>query len=491
MKCWCLDEGGLCSGWWVSSYLFIPSPQKRQTLQRDSVREKPGRVGVLLRISRNNLQNSLYSPKLPGVTQGPDKVGHYVHKVSDNFFIFSVSTALSSVVNSLCFFASSTIMADNVPPPPLPLDAHLTTWNGVLVSVLPYSTLKTIAAAIGIPRPWPKGLITMRPRIMTALSAIVPRPVADPVTNLTAFVPPVIVPNDGNIVNNDGDNNNVHNAPAGNDQNVIGVPDALAQARKQLEDAEATIRAHQDRIAVLEQSRPALRLPASLPPSVLDIGQFIRDTDVFSDDPYVPHIAIYTLALRAFRAEASEYLRSSEKDTPPSWLRSREAFFSRLSTLHDTGVDCQCLSPAQSSAWKTLLNRTHFRLADGEYLPLRNELSAIVTILGWRLPNADASLLAAAILTESRQLGNAVKITHSRRLAHTPYDRPSSAITTDVRPVTSGNLKSSADTCSKPPIEQNTCGHCRKRGHYGKDCTIRCSRPSATSLVCARLHCSS
>ncbi|KAI8848774.1 hypothetical protein BC829DRAFT_417375 [Chytridium lagenaria] len=276
---------------------------------------------------------------------------------------------------------------------------------------------------------------------MTALSAIVPRPGMDPVTNLTPFVTPPQQNADGN--DNGGDNGG-------------GNGDALALARKELEDAAIIIRAHQDRIAALEREKlvpppPVLYTP---PSTLIDIGQFIRDTEVFSADPFTPssalcllfhalyeqptwhicqrlghlashfspgflwpapflHVAIYTHALRTFRSEATEFLRSGDRELTPTWLRSRDGLFNRLTTLHDVGVDCLCLSAAQSSGWQTLLNRSLFRLADGEYLPLRNQLSAILSLLGWLVPNPNASLLAAAILQESRQLGNAVKITQT------------------------------------------------------------------------------
>ncbi|KAI8828764.1 hypothetical protein BC829DRAFT_424133 [Chytridium lagenaria] len=407
----------------------------------------------------DNLLNSLYSGELHCVTQRPDKVGHCVHKESrsgeneDIFFILSNSTAPDRAVKLLCFFALLRSIMD--PPPPAPLlDAHLTTWDGVLVSVLPYASLKTIATSIGMPRPWPKALIAMRPRIMTALSAIVPRPAVDPVTNLTPFLSPAIpippplnggggvgvgiagigvgVGGAGNGVDGDGGNaggavNGAHGGDAGNGahgddagngghdgriglgnalNNDNGVPDALAIARRELEEAAMIIRAHQDRIAALEREKqlaPPSILPHIPPATVIDIGQFIRDNDVFSTDPFTPHVSIYTQALRTFRSEATEFLRSGDRELTPTWLRSREGLFSRLTTLHDVGVDCLCLSPSQSSAWKTILNRSLFRLADGEFLPLRNELSAIISLFGWLVPNPNASLLAAAILQESRQ----------------------------------------------------------------------------------------
>ncbi|KAI8836133.1 hypothetical protein BC829DRAFT_421816 [Chytridium lagenaria] len=102
---------------------------------------------------------------------------------------------------------------DVPPPPPTPFGRS---YHGVLISVLPYSTLKVIATAVGMPRPCPKGLVTMPPRIMTALSAIIPRPAVDPATNLPAFVTPVIDPpnvngdqgHQGNGQNGNNDNNN-------------------------------------------------------------------------------------------------------------------------------------------------------------------------------------------------------------------------------------------------------------------------------------------
>ncbi|KAI8838338.1 hypothetical protein BC829DRAFT_421262 [Chytridium lagenaria] len=351
---------------------------------------------------------------------------------------------------------------------------------------------------------------------MTALSAIVPRPAVDPVTNLTPFLSPAIpippplnggggvgvgiagigvgVGGAGNGVDGDGGNaggavNGAHGGDAGNGahgddagngghdgriglgnalNNDNGVPDALAIARRELEEAAMIIRAHQDRIAALEREKqlaPPSILPHIPPATVIDIGQFIRDNDVFSTDPFTPHVSIYTQALRTFRSEATEFLRSGDRELTPTWLRSREGLFSRLTTLHDVGVDCLCLSPSQSSAWKTILNRSLFRLADGEFLPLRNELSAIISLFGWLVPNPNASLLAAAILQESRQLGNAVKITQTRRLAQTPYERPTS---TYERPTSKGSmeprsdfiplLKSSGDSRTKPSTELNICG---------------------------------
>ncbi|KAI8841265.1 hypothetical protein BC829DRAFT_420669 [Chytridium lagenaria] len=68
----------------------------------------------------------------------------------------------------------------------------------------------------------------MRPRIMTALSAIIPRPAVDPATNLPAFVTPVIDPpnvngdqgHQGNGQNGGNGVNDVINAQ----HNVNGVP---------------------------------------------------------------------------------------------------------------------------------------------------------------------------------------------------------------------------------------------------------------------------
>ncbi|KAJ3195907.1 hypothetical protein HDU67_004192, partial [Dinochytrium kinnereticum] len=74
-----------------------------------------------------------------------------------------------------------------------PLDVHMTSWEGVLMSLQTVINLKAIGNDINLlPRPWPKTKAALLAAIMASLSAIAPRPAPDPLTLLVDFPGPAL-----------------------------------------------------------------------------------------------------------------------------------------------------------------------------------------------------------------------------------------------------------------------------------------------------------